>query len=226
MIGWTGTAHYVALAVGGPLGAALYGVAGFGGIARITLVIPVLTAALILPRPGPMPVPKREGEGPSVLAAVARTGMAAGLAGFSYRAMAFFSVLLFLDRGWQPTWAPFSAFAVALVLMRLAFSSLPDRLGGRRTALVFLSVQMLGLAGLMQGTYETVALAASFLAGAGYAFIYPALGREAVRGVAPERVGRALGYYSAFFDLSMGVSGLLLGQIADRVGLWAGLTGR
>ena len=226
MIGWTGTAHYVALAVGGPLGAALYGVAGFGGIARITLVIPVLTAALILPRPGPVPVPRTLGKGPSVLAAVTRPGMAAGMAGLSYSAMAFFSVLLFLDRGWQPTWAPFSAFAVALVLMQLAFSSLPDRLGGRRTALVFLSVQMLGLAGLMQGTYETVALAASFLAGAGYAFIYPALGREAERAVGPERVGRALGYYSAFFDLSMGVSGLLLGQIADRVGLWSGLTGR
>ena len=221
VIGWTGTALYVALAVGGPLGGALYAVMGFGGIAWITLVIPVLTAALILPRPGPVPVPKTDGKGPSVLAAVARPGMAAGLAGFSYSAMAFFSVLLFLDRGWQPTWAPFSAFAVALVLMRLAFSSLPDRLGGRKTALVFLSVQILGLAGLMQGGFETVALMASFLAGAGYAFIDPALGREAVRAVAPERVGRALGYYSAFFDLSMGVSGLLLGQIADRVGLWA-----
>lgn len=221
VIGWTGTALYVALAVGGPLGGALYAVTGFGGIAAMTLAIPVVTAALILPRPGPVPVPKTPGKGPSVLAAVARPGLAAGLAGFSYCAMAFFSVLLFLDRGWQPTWAPFSAFAVALVGMRLAFSGLPDRLSGRKTALVFLSVQMLGLAGLMQGVSEALALAASVLAGAGYAFIYPALGREAVRAVAPERVGRALGYYSACFDVSMGIAGLLLGQVADQVGLWA-----
>lgn len=221
VIGWTGTALYVSLAVGAPLGGALYGLMGFGGIAAITLVVPVLTLALILSASGPKPLPKTTGRAPSVLAAVARPGMAAGLAGFSYSSMAFFSVLLFLDRGWQPTWAPFSAFAVALVLMRLTFSSLPDRMGGRKTALLFLMVQIVSLAGLIQGSAESIALVASFMAGVGYAFIYPALGREAVRAVAPERVGRAVGYYSAFFDLSMGVSGLLLGLIADRIGLWA-----
>jgi hypothetical protein len=38
-------------------------------------------------------------------------------------------VLLFLDRGWAPTWAPFSVFAVALILMPTVFAGLPDRWG-------------------------------------------------------------------------------------------------
>ena len=74
---------------------------------------------------------------------------------------------------------------------------------------------------MIPATAMALALAGSFVAGIGYAFIYPALGREAVQAVSPERVGLALGYYSAFFDLSMGVSGLVLGQVADRIGLWA-----
>lgn len=101
--------------------------------------------------------------------------------------------------------------------MRTLFAGM----GARKTTLIFLIVQMTGLSAMIQGRVRALALAGSFLAGIGYAFIYPALGREAVRSVAPERVGRALGNYSAFFDLSMGVSGLVLEQVADLIGLWA-----
>ena len=221
VIGQVGVALYVSLAIGAPLGAALYAIAGFPGIGALTLLIPLAALAIVTGRKGPTPLPQPTAKGPSVLASVMHPGIAAGLAGFSYSALAFFSVLLFLDRDWSPTWAPFTAFAIALILMRVAFPRLPDRLGARKTALIFLGVQVLGLAAMMQGAAMPLALAGSFVAGIGYAFIYPALGREAVQSVPPERVGLALGYYSAFFDLSMGVSGLVLGQVADRVGLWA-----
>lgn len=221
VIGRVGVALYLSLALGGPFGSVIYATAGFGGIAMLTLLVPVGAVALVLPRPGPAPIAKTATKGQMVLAAVARAGVAAGLAGFAYSALAFFSVLLFLDRGWQPTWAPFSVFAVALILMRLVFPRLPDQIGARKTALIFLFVQMVGLASVIQGSFKVLALAGCFVAGIGYAFIYPALGREAVQSVPPERVGLALGYYSAFFDLSMGASGLLLGQVADHFGLWA-----
>lgn len=221
VLGQVGVAIYVSLALGAPLGSAIYAFAGFTGIALLTVLIPLAALALALREKGPLPLPQTAAKGPSVLAGVLRPGIAAGLAGFSYSALAFFSVLLFLDRGWAPTWAPFTAFAIALVLMRVLFPKLPDRLGARKTALVFLGVQIAGLAAMMQDVTLLLALAGSFVAGIGYAFIYPALGREAVQSVPPERVGLALGYYSAFFDLSMGLSGLVLGQAADRVGLGA-----
>ncbi len=221
VIGWAGIALFVSLALGAPLGSAIYAGAGWQGISLFTLLISLTSIALIWRQSGPALVLQTSQKGPMVLRAVARAGMASGLAGFTYSALAFFSVLLFLDRGWQPTWAPFSVFALALILMRVLFAGLPDRLGPRKTALIFLVVQISGLAALVQGAVLVLALAGSFLAGVGYAFIYPALGREAVQSVAPERVGRALGYCSAFFDLSMGVSGLLLGQVAEQVGLWA-----
>lgn len=221
VIGQVGVALYLSLAVGAPLGSAIYGRSGFSGIGALTLLIPLAALALVMGRKGPAPMPQTATMGPGVLTAVMRPGIAAGLAGFSYSALAFFSVLLFLDRGWTPTWAPFTAFAIALILMRIVFPRLPDRLGARKTALIFLGVQGLGLAAMMQGAVMAVALSGSFVAGVGYAFIYPAFGREAVQSVPPERVGLALGCYSAFFDLSMGVSGLVLGQVADQIGLWA-----
>jgi hypothetical protein len=218
VIGGAGIALFVSLALGGPLGSAMYAGAGLQRVSVFTLLISLESLGQIWRRPGPLRVPQITAEGPMVLAAVARAGVASGLAGFAYTALAFFSVLLFLDRGSAPTWAPFSVCAVALILMRTAVARLPDRMGAPKTALVLLFVQMAGLAAMTQGAAMGLALVGSFVAGIGYAFIYPALGREAVRSVAPERVGRALGYYSALLDLSLRVSGLLLGQVADRVG--------
>ncbi len=93
-----------------------------------------------------------------VLMAVARAGVASGLAGFIFSALAFFSVLLFLDRWWQPTWTPFSVFALVLILKRVLFGGLPDRFGPRETAPVFLVVRISGLAAMIQTSVMVLAL--------------------------------------------------------------------
>ena len=64
-----------------------------------------------------------------------------------------------------------------------------------------------------------VAIAASLLAGVGYAFIYPALGREAVIRVPAQGAGRAVAYFSAFLDMTLAAAGLTLGLIAAHIGL-------
>ena len=101
----------------------------------------------------------------------------------------------------------------------MTFSGLPDRLGARRTILTFLIVQIASITGIVLAPNRELALLACFTAGIGYAFIYPSLGREAVSRVPAEATGRALAYYSAFFDLSMALSGLLLGLLAASRGL-------
>ena len=219
VIGWAGTALYVALAAGGPMGGWLFSVAGFAGVAAATALIPLLALAIILPRPKIIPARHTNADRGSVLKAVLAPGLAMSFAGFGYSSMAFFSVLLFLQRGWQPSWLPFSAFAVALVLTRLGFAGLPDRLGGKRTTITFLGVQIIGLTGVMLAPSAGLCALASFVAGLGYAFIYPALGREAVVAVSPARAGVAVAFYSAFLDLSLGLSSPLLGQIADIAGV-------
>lgn len=219
VIGWAGTALYIGLAAGGPMGGLLFERLGFAGIAVVTAVIPLFTLGFVLPLKSTSAPAKTGTPGGSVISAILRPGLAMSFAGFGYSSMAFFSVLLFVEHGWRPSWAPFSAFAVALILARIAFGGLADRLGGTRTSMIFMSVQIVGLAGVTLAGNEAICILASFIAGFGYAFIYPALGRQAVRGLPSSRSGTAVAFYSAFLDLSLALSSPVLGLIADSAGL-------
>ena len=76
MIGGAGIARFVSLALGGPLGSAMYAGAGLQGGAVFTLLISLASLCLIWRRPGPVRVPQITAKGPMVLAAVARAGVA------------------------------------------------------------------------------------------------------------------------------------------------------
>ncbi len=59
-----------------------------------------------------------------------------------------------------------------------------------------------------------VAIAGVLLAGFGYSLVYPALGAEALRRAPADARGITMGAYAAFLDLSLGISGPLLGIVA------------
>jgi predicted MFS family arabinose efflux permease len=64
-----------------------------------------------------------------------------------------------------------------------------------------------------------MATAGAALAGLGYSLVYPGLGVEAVRGVAPEYRGLAMGLYTACLDLALGFGSPALGWIAGHANL-------
>jgi predicted MFS family arabinose efflux permease len=55
--------------------------------------------------------------------------------------------------------------------------------------------------------------------GLGYSLVYPGFGVEAVRRAPPEARGLAVGAYTAFLDLALGIANPGLGLIASRAGL-------
>ena len=65
----------------------------------------------------------------------------------------------------------------------------------------------------------TLALAGITLTGLGYSLVYPALGVEAVRRAPPQSHGLAMGAYTAFLDLSLGLASPALGLIASVAGI-------
>jgi len=219
VIAWIGMAMFAALALGAPIGTALYGIGGFAAIALATTLMPLATLPLVAPL---RPVPPQLGARPALLGvagAVWVPGLGAAFGSVGFGAILAFSSLLFAERGWSPVWLAFSAFATSLIVARVVCGHLPDRLGGARVALVCALIEAAGLALIWLAPGRTLAAVGAALAGFGYSLVYPGLGVEAVRRAPPQSRGLAMGTYTAFLDLALGFGSPALGLIAG----WAGL---
>jgi predicted MFS family arabinose efflux permease len=98
---------------------------------------------------------------------------------------------------------------------------LPDRLGGARVALICALIEAAGLALIWLAPGRVLAAVGAALTGFGYSLVYPGLGIEAVRRAPPQSRGLAMGAFTAFLDLALGVTGPALGLIAGAAGLGA-----
>jgi MFS family permease len=220
VIAWVGTAMFAALAIGAPIGTALYSAAGFGAVALATALIPFATLLLLVR----VPAVKPQHKGPksqfgSVALAVWVPGIGAALSSIGFGAILAFASLLFAQRGWNPVWIAFTAYALALVAARLGLGHLPDKVGGARVALVSALIEALGLALIWLASSAVTAAIGAALTGVGYALVYPALGVEAVRRAPPQSRGLVMGMYTAFLDVALGFGTPALGLIANSWGL-------
>jgi MFS family permease len=220
VIAWVGTAMFVALAIGAPLGTALYAVDGFAAVALATTLIPLATLLLVarLPAVASSP-PASRAAFMSVARAVWMPGLGAAFSSIGFGAILAFGSLLFAQRGWSPIWLAFTAYAVSLIMARIAFGHLPDRLGGAKVALVSVLIEASGLALIWLASGPLVAAVGAALTGFGYALVYPGLGVEAVRRAPPQSRGLVMGIYTVFLDVALGFGSPALGLIAGWTGL-------
>ncbi|CAI8883078.1 MULTISPECIES: arabinose transporter [Burkholderia] len=219
VIAWIGMAMYAAFALGAPLGTILYAKYGFAAIACATVLMPLATLTLVLPLTA---IPPLARSGPSmtrVIRAVAAPGIGLAMSSIGFGSIMAFVSLLFAEQGWQPTWLSFTVFAISFIAARIVFGHLPDKLGGARVALIFVLVEAAGQALIWTATGSVPALLGAAMTGIGYSLVYPALGVEAVHRVPPQNRGLAMGAYTAFLDLALGIASPALGLLAH----WAGL---
>ncbi len=218
VIAWVGAAMFAAFAIGAPIGSALYDSHGFAAIAMATILAPIATLLVVAPiRPVALPSQVR----PSftrVLGSVWLAGFGSALSSVGFGALIAFVTLLFADRGWSHGWLPYTVFATVFILTRLALGHLPDRIGGARVALVCLLVEAAGLASIWLAPSPALALLGAALTGLGYSLVYPGFGVEAVLRVPPQSRGLAMGAYTAFLDLALGLGGPALGLVAGVAG--------
>lgn len=219
VIAWMGTAMFGGFAAGAPLGTALYDAAGFGAVAFLTMLAPLATMGLIAPLQGAAAAPR---SGPGILSVLGRIwlpGLGAALSSVGFGAIAAFGSLFFAGQNWMPVWLPFSAYAFALIIARLALGHLPDRIGGARVAILFAVIETIGLAMMGFAANAWIAALGAALTGFGYSLVFPALGVEAVRRAPSGSRGVAMGAYTACLDLALGISGPVLGAIGGHTGL-------
>ena len=218
VMAWMGTAMYAAFAAGAPVGTALYAHSGFASIAVATVAIPLTSLLLVYRLPSATVAARAKASFLAVLKAVWVPGVALALSSIGFGAITGFVALRFADRGWQPVWPAFTAFAVAFMLARMMFGHKIDAWGGPRVAFICLFVEAAGQLLIWHADAALLAIVGAGLTGLGYSLIYPGLGVEAVRRAPQQSRALAMGAYTACLDLTLGFGTAALGVLAGRAG--------
>lgn len=219
VLSMVGAAMYGALAVGGPIGLSLYDWLGFGLSLATGAMLPLIGLICVWRIPGV--APHQSANRPPLWKVVGRIwpyGLIVCSQGIGFAAIGSFFALFFRDQAWGHAGLGLTAFGCGFVLMRLLFGHLPDRIGGLNIAMVSLAIELAGQILIWSSYTPGLALAGALLTGIGCSLIFPAMGREVVHLVEPHLRGTALGGFSAFQDLAYGLTGPLVGLIADRSG--------
>jgi len=219
-LGLFGLAVWGGLSLGPLAGELLRSGVGYDAVWILTAALP-LAGALLAAR---LPEPDRGGGGrrPGPLAffprAAHRPGLALALANVGYAALAGFLVLHLSSRGIGAGATVFTAFAVAVFASRVVLSAVPDRAGARRTATAAGLLEALGLTIIALAHSLVVALLGALVVGIGFSMLFPSLALMVVGEVGEDRRGSALGAFTAFFDIGVGLGGPLAGATASLAG--------
>ncbi|WP_416411238.1 MFS transporter [Pantoea sp. App145] len=219
VISWNGIVTYGAMAIGAPLGVVIFRAGGLLLLSGIIIAICVLAIALALPR-APVkgskakPLPFRD-----VLGKIYGFGLILAMGSAGFGVIATFITLFYQDKGWDGAAFALTLFSAAFVGTRLLFPNAINRLGGLRVASICFAVEAVGLF-LVAGSFDPwMAKVGAFFTGAGFSLVFPAIGVVAVKVVPQQNQGSALATYTAFMDLSLGITGPIAGFIMSYAGV-------
>ncbi len=140
------------------------------------------------------------------------TGLAFGTVGFGV--IATFITLYFAAHSWQGAAFTLSLFSVGFICVRTVLGSHHYPLWRSPVSTACFIIESLGLLLIWLAPSAWMAGVGAFLTGSGFSLVFPALGVEAVKQVEEQNQGTALGTYSAFLDLALGLTGPLAGWVA------------
>jgi MFS family permease len=215
---WSGIAMFAALAIGAPIGMALYEAYGLQAAMIACIIAPLVSAAIAF-RATPYISPS----GPRlpfyrVVAQIWREGLGLMLQGVGLAGLTAFASLYFAARGWGHAGLVMTAFGIGFIFVRLVLGHLPDKIGGYRVARWSLAIEAIGQLLIWSASHELAALGGALVTGCGCALIFPALGVEALKRVLPANRGSAMGAFVAFLDIAYGVAGPAAGLVAGLFG--------
>ncbi|WP_408904612.1 MFS transporter [Nguyenibacter sp. L1] len=223
VISWNGVASYGGIAVGAPFGAALGQGLSVANQLEILAALSALLSAIalwvtslrepVIPQAANRRLPFGH-----VMSKIKFFGLALALGSLGFSAVSTFAALYYASRQWQGVSLALSTFAICFILIRFVFSNSIERFGGIRVSVVALLSETVGLGLLAIAPSSVLALVAIGLTGAGFSLVPPALGTEVVRRAGVENRGTALGAFTLFFDIALGVGGPVMGWIATRGG--------
>jgi MFS family permease len=139
-----------------------------------------------------------------------------GMAGFFA-----FAALVATGVGMSSAGVPLGLYAIIVIVLRIVFASLPDRVGPARLGGAALAVASVGLATIAVAPGSAGLLLGTAVFASGIAFMFPALIAVAVSRVDESERGSVVGTTSAFLDLAFGIGPAVLGVVVDAAGFTA-----
>ena len=218
VISWTGIASYGAIAIGAPLGVLMVSHWGMWSMGASIIALAIVGLLLAWPKRAAPIVSGVRLPFLHVLGRVLPHGAGLALGSIGFGTIATFITLYYATNQWDNAVLCLSLFGASFIGARLLFGNLINRIGGFRVAIACLSVETLGLLLLWLAPSPELALAGAALSGFGFSLVFPALGVEAVNLVPASSRGAAVGAYSLFIDLSLGITGPLVGAVAAGFG--------
>ena len=218
VISWNGIASYGGIAAGAPLGVLIERGYGLSAIGAVILALGALGLLAAAAQAGVAVLPGKRLPLRTVLLRVMPHGLALALGTTGFGVIATFVTLYYAANGWPGAAFCLTVFGLSFILVRLVLASAIVRFGGFRTSIVSLAVEAAGLFLLWSAGSPAGALLGAALTGIGFSLVFPALGVEAVALVPAPNRGAALGAYSVFLDVSLGLAGPVAGAIAAGAG--------
>ncbi len=216
IIGLYGLAIWGGLTLGPPIGELILRASSFEMVWAFAAAAPLLGALIAMRIPESFE--PREPEPISRHNLLAREAIAPGLAlsmgTVGYAAVAAFLVLHLDERGIGHGAEVFTAFAAMVVLARIVGGWLPDRYGPVPCIVGAGVVEAAGLLAIMSAQSATLAIAGALAMGAAFSLLFPSLALIVIDRVPEERRGVAMGTFTAFFDIGVGVGAPLAGLAA------------
>lgn len=220
-ISYNGIASYGALAVGAPLGVACVQYGSIYSIAFIIFITGLIGWFYASSKKAVRP--KRTKEDPAsffnVLRIVSPFGICLGLSAIGFGDISNFITLYYDYFHWTNAALCLTVFSLLFIIGRLFFAKYIDRKGGLQVGLICFITELAGLLILFMASNPTFALLGSGITGIGFSLVFPALGVEAVRSAPAANAGAALAGYGLFIDMSLGVTGPMIGGVIHFAGM-------
>ena len=222
IISYNGVACYGALALGASLGVVIIKYFSFYGLGSLIVILGLIAYFIAKTRENRTGKRSENEEQKSfwnVLGKVAPFGFCLALGGLGFATISTFITLYYDFHHWQNGALCLSVFGILFVVSRLVFSNAINRFGGINVAIASLTVETFGLTIISLATHPYLALVGAGITGLGFSLIFPALGVMAMKTVSSSNKGSALAGYGLFIDISLGITGPLIGGVADYFGL-------
>lgn len=220
IIGLYGLAIWSGLTLGPPIGELILRASSFEMVWAFAMAAPLLGAAIAWRIPDAFR--NAEPEPMEARTLIERTsllpGLGLALGTMGYAAVAAFLVLHLDERDIGHGAEVFAAFAATVVLARILGGWLPDRYGPVPCIIGAGVVESTGLVAIMLAQTLPAAIAGALAMGAAFSLLLPSLALLVIDRVPESRRGAAMGTFTAFFDVGVGLGAPLAGVAASLGG--------